>query len=91
MEKSSENKTLISTVDRPDSNLSPSYAGRSLESAFSQPLIEFPNPKNMPKISDGFSNAKSKIKTIRKVKIRERKFSTSQLTPITNFFRKKID
>ena len=55
------------------------------------PIVEIPNPKNMPKIGDGFSNVKCEIKKRRKVKIRERKFSNNQVTPITNFFQKKID
>ena len=98
LKNSSENKTLNETLDPPDSNLSPSYPGRSLENADRSlkkglviPVVEVPNPKNMPKIGDGFSNVKCEIKKRRKVKIRERKFSNNQLTPITNFFQKKID
>ena len=33
LKNSRENKTLIETLDPPDSNLSPSYPGRSLENA----------------------------------------------------------
>ena len=88
MGKSSEIKTLIETRDSPDSNLGPSYPSTSTKSTVESvkrglviPVVEIPNPKNVPMIGDGFSDVKNEIKTRRKVKI-----SNSQLTPINFFF-----
>ena len=94
--KSDLNRPNSNSLSPPDPNYIPSCDVLPSESTIEvvqtgsiKSIVRFPDPKNKPKIGDGFSDAKCEKKQRRKVKIKERKFSESGLTPITNFFRKK--